>query len=130
MNTFLFPLGGFFMLTAVILGAFGAHGLEGSLSPEQLETYKTGVTYQFYHALALLFLGLYSQHNPSKLLKWAGILFSVGIFLFSGSIYLLACKDLLGIASWKWLGPITPIGGTLFIIGWGLFLGAVHFRNA
>jgi len=120
-KTFL-QIGSLFALLAVILGAFGAHGLEARLSPEQLDTFETGVRYHFYHSFALLATALIGQHLRHSLLRIAGWLFVMGIVLFSGSIYLLACRDILGIANWTWLGPITPIGGTLFIIGWALLI--------
>ncbi|MEL6865669.1 MAG: DUF423 domain-containing protein, partial [Bacteroidota bacterium] len=65
-------------------------------------------------------LGILLNYRSSSLLQWAGNLFTFGILLFSGSLYLLACRDILGIAHWTWLGPITPIGGTAFIIAWAL----------
>lgn len=107
-------------MLAVILGAFGAHSLKAHLSDSQLASFETGVRYQFYHSfgifVAAILFGLYTVPQ----LKTAGWVFLVGIVLFSGSLYLLSCRDLLGIASWKWLGPVTPIGGLAFIIGWGL----------
>ncbi len=115
-------LGAIILAIAVILGAFAAHGLEAQLSNDQLETFDTGVRYQFYHGLGILVLGLLMLQQPSASLKWAGWLFSLGILLFSGSIYLLACRELLGIENLKWLGPITPIGGIFFIAGWIFFL--------
>jgi uncharacterized membrane protein YgdD (TMEM256/DUF423 family) len=120
--------GGVLGLLAVILGAFGAHGLESQISPQQLDSFETGVRYQFYHALALLWVGMAYQMLPRKGFITAGWLFLAGVVLFSGSIYLLACRDLLGISSWTWLGPITPIGGTFFIIGWILLIIAA-IRN-
>jgi uncharacterized membrane protein YgdD (TMEM256/DUF423 family) len=116
-----------FGMLAVIAGAFGAHGLQGSISPKNLEVWHTAVQYQFYHVFALLFL---STLTGFKARQVAAIyyLFTIGILFFSGSLYLLSCRDLLG---WNWLiamGPITPIGGLLFIIGW-LTLGITAFRN-
>lgn len=111
---------------AVLLGAFGAHGLRSKISPDQLESFETGVKYQFIHALALLILGLLTERLPAGGARWAYYLFTIGIILFSGSIYLLSTRDLLGIASWKsFLGPITPIGGLCLICGWiALFIAA------
>lgn len=125
MNLF-FKIGCLFALFGVVLGAFGAHGLESRLSPERLATFETGVRYQFYHAFALLIASLAStQVQQARFLRIAAWLFIIGIFLFSGSIYLLACRDLIGLTTWRWLGPLTPIGGTCFIVGWGLlFLAA------
>ncbi len=107
---------------AVLLGAFGAHGLEDLLHPYRLSIFDTGVHYQFYHTLALFLLGILlgqKKYTHNRLLKDAGYAFMVGIILFSGSLYLLATRDLLGIDDWKWLiGPCTPIGGFCFVIGW------------
>ena len=102
--------------TAVILGAFGAHGLRPKLAPEQLLSFETGVRYQMFHALALLAMAwLVDRHALPSFPAW---LWVAGTVLFSGSIYLLATRTLLGIDGWKWLGPITPLGGLLLISGW------------
>ena len=104
---------------AVALGAFGAHGLKPKLSIEQLQTYETAVKYQFYHVFALIVIGILMQIFPNLKLAIAGDFFLTGIILFCGSLYLLACKDLLGLQSIsKFIGPITPLGGLCFIIGW------------
>ncbi|OWY19440.1 DUF423 domain-containing protein [Sphingobacteriales bacterium UPWRP_1] len=114
---------------AVMLGAFGAHGLKAKLTPDQLQVFETGVKYQFYHALGLFLLGLLMfQHHSNPLLVYAGYAFMAGILLFSGSLYLLANKTLLGIEGWRWLGPVTPLGGLSFIAGW-LLLAAGVWRN-
>jgi len=109
-------------LLAVALGAFGAHGLKGIISPEMLETYKTGVQYQFYHTFALLTVGLLMNFNPSKALKWSAYLFMIGMVLFSGSLYALAISGV------KALGMITPLGGIAWIAAW--FLLIVHCRKS
>ena len=104
---------------AVMLGAFGAHGLKAVLESTQLNTYKTGIEYHFYHVMALAVVGSICLKNPSKALSRSAIFFLIGIILFSGSLYLLACADVLGINSMKGiLGPLTPIGGVFFILGW------------
>ncbi len=104
-------------LLAVVLGAFAAHGLKGKIEAPLLAAFQTGVHYQFYHTLALLLLALVSLHLPqSGALYWSGWAFIAGIVLFSGSLYGLA----LGGPSW--LGPITPLGGLSFILGWLLLL--------
>ncbi len=126
-KTFL-RLGSFLALTAVAVGAFGSHGLKEMLSPEQLNTFEIGVRYQFYHALALLAVGLLLYFRKTSLLPWAGWFFTGGIVLFSGSLYLLATRDLLQL-SLSWLGPVTPAGGLLFILGWGLFLFSTYQEN-
>ena len=95
-------------------GAFGAHGLEGRVTPDRLETFKTGVTYQMYHALALLFVGWAVLQGASEAVTWAGYAFTVGIIVFSGSLYLLVLTDT------GWLGAVTPLGGVAFIAGWAL----------
>ena len=102
---------------AVVLGAFGAHGLQAQLSIKQLEVWQTAVQYQFYHVLALLIL-LTLNGLPNRLIKLAYYFFTFGILLFSGSLYLLACRYVLG---YSWLvvfGPVTPVGGLLLISGW------------
>ena len=100
------------MALAVLLGAFGAHALKTRLSPEMLQVYKTGVEYQFYHALGLLLIGLIGFQIDSKWLRWSGILLIVGIVIFSGSLYALSISGI------KTLGAITPIGGLSFVAGW------------
>ena len=108
-----------FMVTAIALGAFGAHALKNYLTPEQLISFETGVKYQMYHALFLLFLGLsavFLTDKTKKLMYWLVVL---GVAFFSGSIYLLTTKNVTGI-DFKFLGPITPIGGTLLIVAWGI----------
>ncbi|MCX4026573.1 DUF423 domain-containing protein [Endozoicomonas sp. SM1973] len=98
---------------AVMLGAFGAHGLKSRLAENLLTVYQTGIQYHFYHTLALGFVALALYRWPgSTLLSVAGWSFIIGILLFSGSLYLLAVTGI------KWLGAVTPIGGVAFIIGW------------
>ena len=112
--------GGLAALTAVALGAFGAHALKTRLSTEMLALWHTGVEYHVYHALGLLAVGLVAAQLPeSMLLKWSGWLMLAGIVLFSGSLYALA------LSGERWLGAITPIGGTAFLAAWGLFVIAV-----
>jgi uncharacterized membrane protein YgdD (TMEM256/DUF423 family) len=111
-NNFLF-LSALCALSGVGLGAFGAHGLKHILTPEMLEVYKTGVTYQMWHALGLGLIAVFKQQAPNeKLLCWAGWLMFAGILLFSGSLYLLAILNL------KWLGMVTPLGGVAFLAAW------------
>lgn len=110
---------------AVILGAFGAHGLKDALGPEnihQLQSYETGVRYQMYHAFAIILLGVFAKvFGENKLLSGSLWLFISGIIFFSGSIYILSTRSLTGL-DWTWLGPITPIGGLCFIGGWVLLV--------
>lgn len=96
----------------VALGAFGAHGLRGRLSPEMLAVFETGVRYQMYHALALLALGALGPTMAGRLATIAGWAFTAGIVIFSGSLYLLALTDV------RILGAITPLGGVAFLVGW------------
>jgi len=106
---------------AVVLGAFGAHGLKSKLDEYSIGIFQTGVSYHFIHVGVLLLIGLMATKYPGSLLQWAAISMFVGILFFSGSLYLLATRSLLGIESWSsFLGPITPIGGLFFIIGWVL----------
>ena len=104
---------------AVMLGAFGAHGLKDKLTTEMMAVYKTAVEYQFYHTLALLFVGVIALHYPTKQLTASGWLFTAGILIFSGSLYALSISGI------KILGAITPIGGLCFIAGWVLLAIAV-----
>lgn len=114
-------VGAFFGATGVILGAFAAHGLKDELSPYLIEVFKTGVSYQLVHALALILvclLGFISKDNApvQKYFNRAGFCFTIGVLCFSGSLYLLAITGV------KWFGPITPIGGVFFILGWIMML--------
>ena len=97
---------------AVILGAFGAHGLRGRLTPELLAVFEVGVRYQMYHALALLAVAWASTRWPGTAMVLAGALFVAGTVVFSGTLYVLA------FTGQKWLGAITPLGGVAFILGW------------
>ena len=106
----------FLGMTAIILGAFGAHALKKVLNLEQLNTFETGVKYQMYHALFLLFVGL-SQSIAEKTKKIIFYFIVVGVFFFSSSIYLLATNNLTGF-DFRKIGFITPIGGLLLIVGW------------
>lgn len=116
-----------FGILAVILGAFGSHGLKSLLDPAGIEVWKTAVSYQFYHTFALLFLALVpaSEIKNVKLTAW---FFVLGILFFSGSLYLISLKDILGISQLSILGPITPLGGLCFILGWFSLLYAA-FKN-
>ncbi|MDI6049392.1 DUF423 domain-containing protein [Flavobacterium sp. XS2P24] len=107
-------------MIAIILGAFGAHALKKVLSIEQLSTFETAVRYQMYHALFLLFFGL-MKDIPQKTKKVIYFLVLFGVILFSGSIYLLATNDLTSF-DFKIIGFVTPIGGLLLILGWGVLL--------
>lgn len=106
---------------AVVFGAFGAHALKGKLEPEDVAVFQTGVQYQMYHALALILTGILWKSKPSKSLGNAAVSFILGIFMFSGSLYLITLSRLTN-ADLRWIGPITPIGGIAFIVGWGLMV--------
>ncbi|WP_310379592.1 DUF423 domain-containing protein [Flavobacterium sp.] len=112
--------GAIFGIVAIILGAFGAHALKKVLFVEQLSTFETGVRYQMYHALFLLFIGTINDLSQ-KAKKSIYYLVVLGVILFSGSIYLLATKNLTSF-DFKVFGFATPIGGTLLILAWGVFL--------
>lgn len=110
-------------LLSVLLGAFGAHALKSIVQPNQLQTFETGVRYQMIHALALVGLALYGDVKQQlgfekKQLLWVARFFIVGIFLFSGSLYglVLLSNSTTGLA--RILGPITPLGGLSFMLGW------------
>ncbi|WP_375325624.1 DUF423 domain-containing protein [Flagellimonas sp. GZD32] len=103
-------------LLAVILGAFGAHGLEKLVDKDAIETFEVGVRYQMYHALFLLFVGLWTG-IADKSKKLVFIFVMMGVILFSGSIYLLAMNELTTL-DFKIIGFLTPIGGLFMILGW------------
>lgn len=114
-------LAAFFGLTGVGLGAFAAHGLKARLSAEHLAVFQTGAHYQLIHAVALLGIAALSAFLPGRLINAAGWMFSLGILLFSGSLYVLT---LSGIGM---LGVVTPFGGLSFLAGW-LCLGLAGWR--
>lgn len=107
-----------FGVLAIVLGAFGAHALKKVISEQKLISFETGVRYQFYNAFFLMILGIgFANNLNSNLLLWSYYLVTIGSILFSLSIYLLALADYLK-KNFKFLGPITPIGGLLMIFGW------------
>ncbi len=110
---------------AVIFGAFGAHGLKDKISAEALNVWSKGVEYQFYHTFALLFLSTFARFR-TKLIDFAYFSFTFGILFFSGSLYLLASRDINHIGFVNFIGPITPIGGLLLIMGWIFLFLAVN----
>ena len=110
-------------MIAIILGAFGAHALKKVLSMEELSTFETGVRYQMYHALFLIFIGIINElSQKTKKIIYNLVVF--GVLLFSGSIYLLATNSLTSF-DFKVIGFITPIGGLLLILAWVVLL--LHF---
>ncbi|MAI80531.1 MAG: hypothetical protein CL917_16420 [Deltaproteobacteria bacterium] len=96
---------------AVAAGAFGAHGLRDRVTPDQISAWSTAAQYHLLHSVVLLALALYAL-NAEKSIRLPGSFFLVGTLLFSGSIYLLV------LTSWRWLGPVTPLGGLLLMAGW------------
>tara|TARA_B110000037_G_scaffold71918_1_gene86714 strand:- start:499 stop:861 length:363 start_codon:yes stop_codon:yes gene_type:complete len=113
-------------MTAVILGAFGAHGLKEVLDTERIASFETGVRYQLFHGLILVMIALKGHSFHLRYEKWIVSLFGLGIILFSFSIYLLNIQDLVRM-NFRILGPITPIGGILLITGWMLiFIDSVQ----
>jgi uncharacterized membrane protein YgdD (TMEM256/DUF423 family) len=109
-------LGALSGLLAVTFGAFGAHALRGRLDDYAMGVFETAVQYHFYHALALVAVGLLALHHPhTALLRSSGWLFVLGLVVFSGSLYALSLSGI------KWLGAITPLGGLAFIAGWACF---------
>ncbi|HLV45554.1 MAG TPA: DUF423 domain-containing protein [Flavobacterium sp.] len=128
MNKTIIGVASVFGLLSIIFGAFGAHALKEVLAPEQLVSFETGVRYQMYHALFLLFVGTTSllTHKQKKTVFWLTL---IGVLFFSGSIYLLSTQPLSGI-NFKFLGPITPFGGLLLIIAWiVLFIAVIRQKT-
>nr|WP_321221799.1 DUF423 domain-containing protein [uncultured Psychroserpens sp.] len=120
MNKRILVLGSVLGIIAIILGAFGAHGLKSLITADAIQTFETGVRYQMYHALFLLFVGGFSIiSEKTKHLIFYFVL--IGVVLFSGSIYGLSTNDLTSF-NFKTIGFITPIGGLLLIIAWIVLL--------
>jgi len=113
---------------AIVLGAFGAHSLKEVLSENELVTFETGVRYQMYHALFLLFVGTTNLilEKSKKIILW---LATVGVLFFSGSIYLLATASVTSL-NVKFIGPITPIGGLLMISAWIVLFAKIRSKKA
>jgi uncharacterized membrane protein YgdD (TMEM256/DUF423 family) len=112
-----------FAAIAVILGAFGAHALKEVLPLDRLQVFETGVRYQIIHSIALivLSLNLTKYEDATFASKWmhrAALFMTIGIVLFSGSLYIISTSSILPFSVGPWMGPITPIGGLFFIIGW------------
>jgi uncharacterized membrane protein YgdD (TMEM256/DUF423 family) len=115
MNKTFILAGSFLGALGVAFGAFGAHALNKMLTQSnRLETYETAVKYQFYHALALILVGILFQNIQSKTLTYSGYTMLIGVLIFSGSLYIICFTGI------KAFGAIAPIGGTLMIIGWAL----------
>lgn len=107
-------------LMSVAMGAFGAHALRQSLDPRMMNAFETGVTYQMSHSLVLLLVCLLAeQWGKSLVIQFSALAFVLGILLFSGSLYALA------LTGFKWLGPVTPLGGVTLMVGWVLLFAAI-----
>lgn len=119
-NNTVIAIGTIFGLLAIVLGAFGAHALKKVLMPEKLNSFEVGVRYQMYSALFLLLLGFNGNFEQLSY-QCSFYLVTIGTLLFSGSIYLLALADYLK-RNFKFLGPVTPLGGLLMILGWASLL--------
>lgn len=126
MNRTIALTGTILLLISIILGAFGAHALKEVLNEEQLISFETGVRYQMIHGLGLMIIGLNADRHGFKLNTIYRLLFT-GVLLFSVSIYFLALQDVLAMKL-KFLGPITPLGGLLMIVGWSVY-GIQLFRS-
>jgi len=109
-------VGACFACLAVILGAFAAHGLKSKITSEDLAIFETGVRYQMYHSLGLILLGLIGFQTAQDIVFFPALMFIIGIIIFSGTLYLIPLTGL------RWLGAVTPIGGTTFILGWSFLI--------
>lgn len=123
-----------FSLLSVVLGAFGAHALKALVTPDKLVVFETGVRYQFMHGIALIVLSLYAHQNNAELgtqkgISWAANFFIIGICCFSGSLYLLTLQSIFNFSGAIFLGPITPIGGLFFMLGWLSWLRVVFVNK-
>lgn len=128
MNKRIILTAAFFGALAVVFGAFGAHSLKALIDTYSLTIWTKGVEYQFYHVFALLFLSTFGRFR-NKLVDWSYYCFTAGIVLFSGSLYLLATREILQLSFVNFVGPITPLGGLFFIAGWVLlFLAALRHK--
>lgn len=127
MNRRIILTASFFGAVAVILGAFGAHGLKNILSADAMSIWTKGTEYQFYHTFALLFLSTFARFR-TKLVDISYFCFTAGIVLFSGSLYLLATREISHLTFVNIIGPITPLGGLLLVAGW-VFLFFAALKN-
>jgi len=121
-------IGAIFSGLSVTLGAMGAHSLKNVLTEKKISAFQTATEYMGYHGLALILVGIICiqlAESSAKSLKKVGVLFTTGILLFSGSIYILTFDGP------RLFGPITPIGGLCFMAGWFVFAGVIfkHFKN-
>lgn len=120
--------GAILVMLAILLGAFGAHGLKKIVTLDRVESFEAGVRYQFYAGFSLLIIGLSALKFQFKTTVFLRLML-VGVALFSGSIYLLSLQDYLQV-NMKFLGPITPIGGLLMILSWAWLIVKVAKQPA
>jgi uncharacterized membrane protein YgdD (TMEM256/DUF423 family) len=114
---------------AVIMGAFGSHALSSQLSSKSMHSYETAVHYQFYHTIAIFITALLYRSYRIKGFFWIGLFFFGGICLFSGSLYLLSMRDIIGIQSTAILGPMTPLGGIALMGSWAaIFFTVIRIK--
>lgn len=115
---------------AVMFGAFGSHILAEKLEPKSLSAYKTGVEYHFIHTLAMFGTALLYRIYRIKGLFFICLFFLGGILLFSGSLYILAMKDIIGLKSTQFIGPLTPLGGLALMGSWAaIFFTVVRIKT-
>lgn len=126
-KTFL-RLGTLLSAASVLLGAFGAHSLKEVISADQLAIFHTAVHYQFIHSLALIMVGILLYFRKTSWMPIAGWLFFVGIGFFSGSLYLLSLREIIDVPTGL-VGPLTPIGGLLFVGGWLTLMASTYQNN-
>jgi len=115
-------------MLSVAMGAMGSHLLKGKISVYAFDIYDTAIRYQFLHVFALLAVGILYRYFPGSIMKWAGRCFLIGIILFCGSLYILTAVKAAVQPGFKWLGPVTPVGGLFFICGWAL-MGIAFFQK-
>jgi uncharacterized membrane protein YgdD (TMEM256/DUF423 family) len=130
MNKTFIATAAIFGALSVALGAFAAHKLRDMLPADAVTVFETGVRYQFYHTLALLFIGILYEKFPGKWMRWAGNCFIIGVILFSGSLYALSVLRLTEAAgAARFAGIVTPFGGLFFIVGWLLLFVSVSKKH-
>lgn len=115
---------------AVVLGAFAAHQLKETISDHAVNIFETGVRYQFYHCFALLAAGMLYKEFPNRYTRLSGIFFIAGMLLFCGSLYALTWVKGAVLPGYNWIGPITPVGGLCFILGWIALLAGCSVKKS
>jgi len=119
------------MAVGVVLGALGAHALDGKIQPDQIDSFKTGVRYHVWHALAILIVQIIPENTLSQKVKnTVSALFLLGIVFFSVSIYILSTREIFGLEnSLGFLGPVTPVGGLILILSWIYLAVQLSFKS-